>query len=364
MGHQGMHLVGQGQGLCQEGYFTRDSPRRVWQEGAMQQAAPSPRYRAGADENGLGPRLGPMVVTAVLARVQGDGWAIAGRPPRGALAQRLGDSKQLVAHGDVALGEAWARALVERGAGRSPDASSPDALIHAIAADDRTELRAPCPSHVEPQCWSSEGEAFESDGDLVRVLHKDLDRLAARGVEVVAVRSVILCARRLNDGADAGRNRFVLDLHAMERLLLHLREVAGDELFAVCGKVGGFGKYSDAFGPLAGRLHSVLEESRARSAYRFPGLGEIAFVRDSDASDLCVALASMVGKYLREALMSRVVRHYQRAIEGLTPASGYHDPVTAAFVEATRLVRAGQNIPDACFERRGVEAPPRRQRAT
>lgn len=312
---------------------------------------PASRYRIGADENGLGPRLGPMVVTAVLARVSDEGWAVAGKAPQGALAKRLGDSKKLIAHGDVSLGEAWARALVERGAGRSAAADSPDALIHAVAADDRAALRAPCPGHVEEQCWSAEGESFSADKALLRSIHKDLDRLAAKGVEIVAVRSVILCTRRMNDGIATGKNRFVLDLHAMERLVLELRDVAGAEVTAVCGKVGGFGKYQGAFGPLAGRLHAVLEEGRARSAYRFPGVGEIAFVRDSDASDLCVALASMVGKYLREALMGRVARYYQRSIEGLHGASGYHDPVTTAFIEATRLVRGARRVPDGCFER-------------
>jgi len=34
-------------------------------------------FRIGADENGLGPRLGPMVVTAVLAEVTEAGEAIA-----------------------------------------------------------------------------------------------------------------------------------------------------------------------------------------------------------------------------------------------------------------------------------------------
>ncbi|WP_044240624.1 hypothetical protein [Chondromyces apiculatus] len=333
----------------------------------MQAEGPAYRYRVGADENGLGPRLGPMIVTAVLARVNEDGWSIAGRAPQGALAKRLGDSKQFVAHGDVALGEAWARVLVQRGAGRTTDATSPDALIHAISADDQSTLRSPCPNHVTSQCWSNEGEAFEAEAPLLRSIHNDLDRLAARGVEIVAVRSVILCTRRLNDGLLAGKNRFVLDLHAMERLFLDLRDVAGAEVSAVCGKVGGFGKYSGAFGPLAGRLHAVLEESRARSAYRFPDLGEIAFVRDGDASDLCVALASMVGKYVREVLMARVVRHYQREVEGLASASGYHDPVTASFVAATRLVREGRGIPDDCFERRSAEPPlgaRRRVRAT
>jgi ribonuclease HII len=316
-----------------------------------------PRFRIGADENGLGPRLGPMVVTAVMARVTPEGDRRVGRRPRGALAERLGDSKALIAHGDVALGEAWARALCRRGAGREPFAdgpgATPDALIHALAADDRATLRAPCPGHVAAQCWSVEGERFSAEEALVDTVAADLDRLTGQGVDIVAVRSVILCARRMNEGLDAGRSRFVLDLHAMERLILDLVALAGEEVSAVCGKVGGFGKYSDAFGPLGGRLHGVLQEGRARSAYHFPGVGEIAFVRDGDATDLCVGMASMVGKYLREALMARVVRFYREDQADLPDASGYYDPVTTAFVEGTRLVRARRKVPDGCFERRG-----------
>ncbi len=227
--------------------------------------------------------------------------------------------------------------------------------MHAISLDDRAELRSPCPGHVEGQCWSAEGEVFAAPDAMVETVRRDLDRLAQKGVDLVAVRSVILCSRRMNDGLDAGRSRFSLDLHAMERLVLDLREVAGAEVTAVCGKVGGFGKYGAAFGPLGGRLHSVLEEGRARSAYHFPGVGEIAFVRDGDASDLCVGMASMVGKYVREALMARIVRFYRGELPDLPDASGYHDPVTTRFIDATRLARGRREVPDRCFERRGAE---------
>jgi hypothetical protein len=318
-----------------------------------------PRFRIGADENGLGPRLGPMVVTAVMARVTPEGARRVGRRPRGGLAQRLGDSKAMIAHGDVALGEAWARALARRGCGRVPfddgAGATPDALVHAIAADDRDALRVLCPGHVEAQCWSAEGEALVAPADMIAAVERDLDRLATQGVELLAVRSVILCARRMNDQLDAGKSRFVIDLHAMERLVLELRSFAGEDVAAVCGKVGGFGKYSDAFGPLGGRLHGVIEEGRARSAYHFPGVGEIAFVRDGDATDLCVAMASMVGKYLREALMARVVRFYRGELPELPDASGYYDPVTAVFMDATRLNREKRAVPDRCFERRGAD---------
>lgn len=315
-------------------------------------------YRIGIDENGLGPALGPMLVTGVLARVTKAGAELAGRAAIDDLASRLGDSKKMVAHGDVALGEAWTRALVARGAGRADIGrrpSGPEALVSALSRLDRSELRAPCPTHVEPQCWSRVDGAFEAPSALVATVARDLDALQAKGIEVFAVRSEIVCVRRMNDAAEAGVSRFVLDLHAMEHLVLDLQAIAGSEVRAVCGKVGGFGTYGPAFGPLRGRLHAVLEERRPRSAYHFPGIGEVGFVMDADGSDLLVGMASMVGKYLREALMGGIVRFYQSLAPEAGTASGYHDPVTKRFIEATRLVRQDRGLPDLCFERRKMQ---------
>lgn len=67
--------------------------------------------RVGVDENGLGARLGPLVVTAVLADVTPAGQRWVGRRPRGKLSLDLGDSKRLVSHSNFTLGEAWARVL-------------------------------------------------------------------------------------------------------------------------------------------------------------------------------------------------------------------------------------------------------------
>ncbi len=316
-------------------------------------------YCIGADENGLGPRLGPMAVTAVLARVSGDGAKVIRRKPRGGLAKRLGDSKGLMSHGDIALGEAWTRVLVARGLGRHRRGDCPDDLVDAVSLDERAVLTAPCPAHVASQCWRHGHERFvdpEEMGDTLRLVARDLDGLARRGVEVVAVRSVLVCTKRLNDAVAEGKSRFVVDLHAMERLVLSFRELAGQEVDAVCGKVGGFGEYGKVFGPLAGRLHAIVEEGRARSAYRFPGLGQIAFVRDSDASHLLVGMASLVGKYLREIMMSRIVHHYRQDDPDLPEVSGYHDPVTAQFIVATEALRRRQRIPASCFEREALGA--------
>src|SRR5690606_15697441 len=110
------------------------------------------------------------------------------------------------------------------------------------------------------------------------------------GIRVVGAKSSIVCTQQLNVAKAGGINRFVRNLHSMERLVLALHEAAGEssgdpktEIVAVCGKVGGIADYSRFFGPLGGHLHAVLENKRSHSAYRFPQLGELHFVQDADA---------------------------------------------------------------------------------
>jgi ribonuclease HII len=340
-----------------------------------------PTLRIGIDENGLGPRLGPLVVTAVIARSFGfgadaharvSGHQRAEQRARGALRTRLADSKKLVSHGDTALGEAWARAIAQRmagraertGPGRSPGLpTTPEDLVRALSLDSPAALRRPCPGAHEAQCWNTEGEELVAEAKLVQTIEKDLAKLESQGVDVIRAACIITCARRLNEGVARGLSRFDVDLHCMERLALHVRECEGSDVVAICGKVGGFDRYPQAFGPLGGRLHTVLSEGRARSEYALAGLGRIAFVRDADDSHLLVSMASLVGKWVRDLLMARIVRHHRAALPDLPDASGYHDPVTTDFIERTRLVRRSRALPDDCFTRRalGAEAEPVRR---
>jgi ribonuclease HII len=306
---------------------------------------PPKTFRIGVDENGLGARLGPLVVTAVLARVTEQGSRVLSRRPPKRLAVDLGDSKQLMSHKDFALGEAWARALTGR------RAEAPKDLFETLSLEGPPALRAHCPSHVEEQCWSPAGDAFVAEQADIDRISRHASWWAERGVTIEAVRCSVICTKRLNDSKNSGGNRFISDLHAMERLVLELHGLAGTEITAICGKVGGMGDYSSFFGPLSMRLHAVISRTKAVSAYHFPGLGELHFVRDADAKDSLVMLASIIGKYVRELLMARVSGYYRRSDDTLEAVSGYHDPVTSRFVKATSLVRKQQRIPDGCFER-------------
>ena len=79
-------------------------------------------------------------------------------------------------------------------------------------------------------------------------------------------------------------------------------------------------------------------------------------MRDADASDPLVMLASLVGKYVREILMDRIAGYYRNELKDpdLSP-SGYHDPVTAKFVIRTAAIRKTLSIVQDCFERRPAE---------
>jgi len=306
------------------------------------------RFLIGADENGLGSRLGPMVVTAVLAEVDEQGQRFLSRKLPKRLREDLDDSKRLMSHTDVGVGEAWARELTGHAA------PSPAELFELLSLEGSADLREPCPKTAGKQCWTIESEAFVASSEQLARVAKHYQTLRARGVKIVKVQSSVVCTKLLNDNRAQGINRFVSDLHAMERLILALREHAGAPVHAVCGKVGGIGEYAKFFGPLSGFLHATIVEGQAESAYQFPQLGQIRFVRDADASAPLVMLSSLVGKYVRELFMSRIASHYPGQDDpGVPRPSGYHDPVTAAFVERTALVRKQRRIPDRCFEREG-----------
>jgi ribonuclease HII len=305
-------------------------------------------WHVGIDENGLGPQLGPLLVTAVMAQVSESARRRIRRDGGSFLHERLDDSKALVAHGKISLAEAWTRAVVERcGQG----AGSPDALVEALALENRATRLSGCAEHALSQCWDPADESFQASDGQLREARVDLDSLSSKGIDVVWARSMIVCVRRLNEERRSGRGRLIADLHAMEQLIVSAHNKAGGELEVVCGKVGGLTKYLPSMSVLSNRLHGVLAQARACSSYRFAGIGTVHFVRDADGSDPLVALSSLVGKYFRELLMARIVRFYRREQPSLRDVSGYNDPVTARFVRETQPIRKRLGVPADCFRR-------------
>jgi ribonuclease HII len=313
-------------------------------------ALPPPRVQIGIDENGLGPRLGPMIVTAV--RVEIDPAKIATRRAYLSAATRagIGDSKEQSAHG--AMGPCEARVLAMLKVHLGLTSPSLTHLAETVGLEEPSALRSDCPPGEAPHACFRDAVDLPAFGDgPQRDDHAAAEKLLAKGIRLVGARVGIVCAKRMNVARDAGLSRFDLDLAYMVRLAESLRGDRGaGTVTAYCGKVGGRARYSAALERLS-PLVGVLEEERARSSYAVPGFGEVHFVMDGDATEPAIGLASMLGKYVRELWMMRIHRYWAHHVDGLEEVSGYHDPSTEQFVQKTALVRRERGIPEICFER-------------
>jgi ribonuclease HII len=96
------------------------------------------------------------------------------------------------------------------------------------------------------------------------------------------------------------------------------------------------------------------EERMDRSAYELLGLQRQVTVDiqpRADAEHFCVALASMVSKYVRELLMSEFNGFWQGQLPGLSPTAGYPGDASR-FYEAIRPAVTRLGIPEPALWRR------------
>lgn len=301
----------------------------------------------GVDENGLGPRLGPLVATALTLRV--------GRYRRAALAARglrlgLTDSKDTGGFGRMAFTESVALALL---AGPTGPPRTADRLLERVFPEVVPTLRGCCPDRTTAeQCWGVNLE-LPAFGGEVTLGRARLEALVGRSdLRVVEVQSRVACAGVLNRESAAGHNKLHVDLALFEDLVAGAAARHGSPVLAICGMVGGIRDYASRFTRFSTERVHALPSRRGQKRYAVDGLGEVRFEVDADARHLPVALASIVGKYVREVCMRRIGEFYRRSEPALELASGYHDPVTTRFIEATAPHRRRLQVATDCFRRR------------
>jgi ribonuclease HII len=302
----------------------------------------------GVDENGLGPRLGPLVATSVCLEVDAYDRNDRARLQRVATRVGIGDSKQTSAFGQMRAAEGLALAVLEALHDRVP--SHVDELLHWLELDGPSALRASCPRRSAPQCWSQTLQLPAFGGDVAEG-RLQLARLGKHGVRLRSARSAVMCAGRMNEQLRRLGSRTSVDLAMFERLVLAASRELATPLTAILGMVGGIRDYERYFSLLA--ADSICGPVRTRQAvsYQVAGVGSLSFEIDADARHLPVALASMLGKYVRELCMERQNRFYVQHQDDLPRPSGYHDPVTRRFVEQSQQLRQRLGIVNECFER-------------
>jgi hypothetical protein len=312
-------------------------------------------WLVGIDEAGYGPNLGPLVMTSVACRLpnvgrgkrnegraapsQPDLWKIlakAVRKPPEADDGRLpvADSKLVYspARGLVDL-EKGVLGTVARGDGR--DASDRAPRDSPLAPQLRDYIDWACPdAHAElrGETWFTGTTtlpvaAASADIDAARAHFEKT--CARRGVVWGLIRSVVICPARFNSLVDRwGTKGAVLGLGLTE--LLRCNQAPDDDNDPVCfvvDKHGGRNHYSALVQhALDGGMVLAQAEGANRSIYQVVGLRrpvQVTFEPRADAGHFCVALASMLSKYLREVLMLEFNRFWQGHVPGLKATAGY-----------------------------------------
>jgi ribonuclease HII len=314
----------------------------------------------GIDEAGYGPNLGPFVMTSVACRVpdpcqDANLWHLLRPSVRRSTdadeGQLLIDDSKLV-YTTRGLAGLERGVLAALGRAYARPAACLDALIEWVCPADREELRR--------EVW------YRGDQTLpVHVAANDLEAWAARFEETCAtaeigrwrVRSVLVCPSRFNALLDEGGSKGVVLAHALTHLLRwqHANLPGADALSFVIDKHGGRNTYAAMIQhALPGSLVLADRECMACSAYRVRGLGRamrLTFQPRADTSHLCVALASMTSKYLREVLMLEFNRFWREHQPDLRSTAGYPGDA-ARFLQAIRSTIAKLGLPEETLWRR------------
>jgi hypothetical protein len=308
----------------------------------------------GIDEAGYGPILGPLCVgmasVHVADWVEGDPapdlWkvlsaAVCQKPSDKRHRVAIADSKKLKLPND-ASGDRHPLMHLERGVlamlaahGREPSSPTDAALFDALAVQ------------VPPHPWYA-GEPMPlpmaHGAGAIRIASNMLSvALSATRVGLGDLRCEVICEQTLNrlaaeHGTKAAATAEAIGRHLRRAWLAQLERPEEPAARVVIDRQGGRAQYGPWLANLlpesigAGRV-VILEERDDRSSYQVLDAGGkprlvVHLNVEGEQASLCVALASMTAKLVRELLMARLNRYWlaRAAAHGreVKPTAGYY----------------------------------------
>ncbi len=287
----------------------------------------------GIDEAGYGPNLGPFVMTSVACRVPEalagvDLWQVLRTAIR--RHDEADDGRLIVADSKLVYSTQRGLHHLETTVLAALSSCLPAqecVLGHCVAA-----LAPAAPAELAAEPWYTGTSPLPVDGGAARLAPAAgafAQASAAGEVSWGLVRSVVVCPSRFNRLLDQWGTKGAVLGHALGELLAANRALDGaaDPMHFLIDKHGGRNTYAamlqDAWGEGMVVAH---EEGMRRSTYSVLGLERevrLTFQPRADAEHFCVALASMVSKYLRELFMLEFNRFWRTHVPDLKPTAGY-----------------------------------------